>query len=422
MDKTPKSNRLHIALFGRTNVGKSSFLNYVVGQDISITSDIAGTTTDVVEKTMELFPLGPVVFIDTAGLGDTTALSDKRAKKTYQVFERADAILLITEAKVWGEYEESVFKIAVDKKIPLIVIVNKSDIVYPEKDFLEKIGSKTDFLIICNSLNFEKREQLLLELKVSLKTTLSAQISNEPFLIADLIKPGETAVLVVPIDLEAPKGRLILPQVQTIRDLLDADAVAITVKERELKAVIDNLKKPPSIVVCDSQVVLKVAADTPQNIPMTTFSILFSRLKGDIVVMAEGAALIDSLDPDSKVLIAESCTHHPIGDDIGRVKIPRWLRQYLGFSPKIDIFAGRDYPENISDYDLIIHCGACMFNRRQLMSRLQRAQGLSIPITNYGICISHLQGVAKRTLAPFPQALRAYEKIRSNIEVGGNNA
>ncbi|MDD5071030.1 MAG: [FeFe] hydrogenase H-cluster maturation GTPase HydF, partial [Candidatus Omnitrophica bacterium] len=259
-------------------------------------------------------------------------------------------------------------------------------------------------------------------LKTGIKNLLSGNAFFEPCLISDLVAAGKFAVLVVPIDLEAPKGRLILPQVQTIRDLLDSDAICVVVKERELLQVIDKLNEPPAIVVCDSQVVLKVAADTPPNIPLTTFSILFSRLKADIVTMARGAAFIDTLCPNSKILIAEACSHHPIGDDIGRVKIPRWFRQYLGFSPKIDIFAGKDYPENIQDYSLIVHCGGCMFNRKQLLTRLQMANEVSLPITNYGICISLLQGVLERTLSPFPQALAAYNQEKQRIDnLGGFN-
>jgi len=410
MNTTPKSNRLHIALFGRTNVGKSSFLNYMVGQDISITSEIAGTTTDVVEKPMELLPLGPVLFLDTAGLGDTTALSDKRLEKTVKIFERNDVILLIVEAGQWGEYEDSVLARAREQKVPIAVVVNKSDLSYPQESFLVLLRDKVGDYLICNSLDPAARENTLEALKQVLKAIVPPELLRDPFLISDLLKAGQTAVLVVPIDLEAPKGRLILPQVQTIRDVLDSDAIAVIAKERELRAVLDNMKTPPAIVVCDSQAVLKVAADTPRVIPMTTFSILFSRLKGDIVTLARGAAAIDHLKSDSRVLIAEACTHHPIGDDIGRVKIPRWLRQYLGFSPEVNVFAGRDYPVDLAQYDLVIHCGACMFNRRQMLTRLEESHRNEVPITNYGICISKLQGVIERTLAPFPQALMAYNQ------------
>ncbi len=410
MNTTPKSNRFHIALFGRTNVGKSSFLNYLVGQDISITSDIAGTTTDVVEKPMELLPLGPVLFLDTAGLGDTSALSDKRLAKTQKIFERNDVILLVVEAGIWTEYEDSVLARAHEQKVPMAVVINKSDLKYPDESFLTEVRDKAGHYLICHSTDLSGREKSLEELKRILKAIVPPELLRDPFLISDLLKAGQTAVLVVPIDLEAPKGRLILPQVQTIRDILDSDAIAVIVKERELPAVLSDLKTKPAIVVCDSQAVLKVAADTPPSIPMTTFSILFSRLKGDIVTLARGAAAIDHLRPGSRVLIAEACTHHPIGDDIGRVKIPRWLRQYLGFSPEVNVFAGRDYPSDLDQYDLVVHCGACMFNRRQMITRLEESRRHQVPITNYGICISVLQGVIERTLAPFPQALLAYQQ------------
>ncbi|MDD4203192.1 MAG: [FeFe] hydrogenase H-cluster maturation GTPase HydF [Candidatus Omnitrophica bacterium] len=409
MDTTPKANRIHIALFGRTNVGKSSFLNHLVGQGISITSDIAGTTTDVVEKAMELLPLGPVLFLDTAGLGDKTELAQKRFEKTNKVFERSDVVLLVVEADVWTDYEISVVEKAKSFMIPLIVVINKSDVAYPDEKFLSLVKDHAKDIIVCNSTDDALREKDLEKLKGLLKENLPSDILQDPFLISDLVQAGQIALLVVPIDLEAPKGRLILPQVQTIRDVLDSDAVCIVSKERELLSMLDNLKQKPSIVVCDSQAVLKVAADVPMDVKMTTFSILFSRVKGDIVQMAQGAAAIDDLVAESRVLIAEACTHHAIGDDIGRVKIPRWLKAYLGFSPSIDIFAGREYPENIQDYDLIIHCGACMFNRKQMLTRLKYSKNSNIAITNYGMCISVLHGVIERTLEPFPQALIAYQ-------------
>lgn len=411
MQTTPKANRLHISLFGRTNVGKSSFLNFITGQDVSITSEIEGTTTDVVEKTMELLPFGPVVFIDTAGIDDVSALGDKRIEKTKKVFERTDVIVLITEAGIWGEYEETVLKRSIDDAIPLMLVINKSDLKEADDDFISKVSTKCGAIMQCSSLSKDKREETLDIFKSSLKKAIPEDYLKEPFLVSDLVSGGDIIILVVPIDLEAPKGRLILPQVQTIRDSLDSDAVTIVVKERELPYMLEQLKTKPKLVVCDSQVVLKVAADVPQDIPMTTFSILFSRFKGDLTQMAKGAAAIDSLTANSKVLIAESCSHHAIGDDIGRVKIPRWLKQYLGFDIAIDHYAGRDFPENIEEYDLIIHCGSCMFNRRQMLYRINLAKQHGVPITNYGIAISLVQGVIKRSLEPFPSALMAFERI-----------
>ena len=281
-------------------------------------------------------------------------------------------ILLVVEAGVWTEYERAVVDQARTQVIPLAVIVNKCDVATPDDEFLTMVRAVAGGVVICNSLDTAAREQARADLKKVLRAIVPADLLRDPVLISDLVAAGQTAVLVVPIDLEAPKGRLILPQVQTIRDILDSDAVAVIAKERELTAVIANLKTRPAIVVCDSQAVLKVAADTPAEIPLTTFSILFSRMKGDIAAMARGAAQLDRLTPQSRVLIAEACTHHPIGDDIGRVKIPRWLRQYLGFAPRVEIFAGCEYPANLADYDLVIHCGACMFNRRQMLTRLEQ--------------------------------------------------
>ena len=413
MDTTPKANRIHIALLGRTNTGKSSFLNLIAGQDVSITSDIAGTTTDVVEKTMELAPLGPVVFLDTAGLGDTTALAAERMKKTEKVFERADVVVLIVESGTWTEYEDAVCKRSAAMGIPLAVVVNKCDRVSVTDEYARLVRERCPVWFACSAIDSQRRETVRGEFSRALVAAIPPDALQDPVLIGDLVGAGRTAVLVVPVDLEAPKGRLILPQVQTIRDLLDNDAMALVVKERELTAVLDNLKQPPALVVCDSQVVLKVCADTPPQVPLTTFSILFSRLKGDLIVQSAGAAAIDSLKPESKVLIAEACSHHPIGDDIGRVKIPRWLSQYLGFAPQIDTYAGRDYPDTLEEYSLVIHCGGCMFNRRQMLYRLRAAQETKVPVTNYGVCISYLQGVIERTLAPFPAALAALRKEKT---------
>jgi len=410
MNKTPRGNRLHIALFGRTNVGKSSFLNMVMGQDIAITSPVAGTTTDVVEKAMELLPLGPVVFLDTAGLDDMSMLAELRLKKTYRVFNRTDVALLLLEPDVWTEYEEEILTEAQKREIPLLGIINKIDLKVPSKDFFKQVKSRIERVILVSALDEIHRDDYINTLKTHLLEICPADFLQPPPLIGDLLPAGGLAVLVVPIDLEAPKGRLILPQVQTIRDALDNDAAALVVKERELSYILSILKQPPNIVVCDSQVVLKMCADTPKEIPATTFSILFSRFKGDLIEQAKGVAHIEALRPGDKVLIAEACTHHPIEDDIGRVKIPRWLRQYVGGDLQIDVYAGKDYPDNLNEYKLVVHCGGCVINRREMLTRIQIAKEAGVPITNYGICISFLQGVLKRTLSPFPAALLAFEK------------
>lgn len=406
---------MHIALLGRTNVGKSSLLNLMLGQDIVITSTVAGTTTDVVEKAMELLPLGPVLFLDTAGLDDISELSGKRLEKTAKVFDRADVIILVTEADVWTDYEESVLAESRERKIPVITIINKIDLRLPSADHLQILEKKTGRILSVSCSDPIQRRTYLENLKQQLIEVTPADFIAIPSLIGDLLPPGGTAILVVPIDSQAPKGRLILPQVQTIRDILDSDASAVVVKETELAAALANLKKPPSIVVTDSQAILKVTADVPKDIPVTTFSILFARQKSDLAVMAAGAAAIDKLQPGDRVLIAEACSHHALEDDIGRVKIPRWLRQYVGGDLQIDTACGRDYPDNLKDYKLIFHCGACMMNRREMVTRLRKAREAGVPVTNYGVAISFLQGVLKRSLAPFPFALLALEKEMGNI-------
>jgi [FeFe] hydrogenase H-cluster maturation GTPase HydF len=414
MEKTPKGNRLHIALMGRTNVGKSSLLNLMTGQEIAITSPIAGTTTDIVEKAMELLPLGPVLFLDTAGLDDISELSGARLKKTRKVFDRADVIILVTEPDTWTNFEESVLTESQMRKIPLLIVINKIDLRKPSPDHLKFLQQKSGWILTVSCNDETKRQDYLDALKQQLLEAAPADLIGTPSLIGDLLPPGGLAVLVVPIDLEAPKGRLILPQVQTIRDALDNDAMTLVVKERELAAALANLKNPPAIVVTDSQAILKVTADVPPEIPVTTFSILFARQKSDLATMARGAAAIDSLQPGDKILIAEACSHHALEDDIGRVKIPRWLRQYVGGDLQIDTSAGRDYPDDLKKYKLILHCGGCMMNRREMLTRLRQAQEAGVPVTNYGVAISFLQGAISRSLAPFPSALLAFENEMKN--------
>lgn len=421
MNKTPKSLRLHIGLFGRMNVGKSAFLNYLSLQDVAITSPIAGTTTDVVEKTMELLPLGPVVFLDTAGIDDQSALSEMRLKKTYAVFKKADIAVLIVEAGIWQDYEILIAQRAKQEKIPLIVVINKIDINRPEDEYIQQIKVFSQHILICSSIDYAQQDQTIIRLKKLLIEVCPEEFLNPPDLISDLIPASGIAVLIVPIDLQAPKGRLILPQVQTIREILDNDAISIVVKEREYAYVIENMVRKPDIVICDSQVVLKMVADTPLDVKCTTFSILFSRVKGNLIKAAQAAALIDTLKSGDKVLIAESCSHHPIEDDIGRVKIPRWFRQYTGAEIKFDTCCGSDYPDNLAEYKLIIHCGGCMINRRGMLSRIQQAEQSGVGISNYGVCIAKLQGVLERVISPFPAALEAYKTAKKLLLSGGNN-
>ncbi len=416
MKFTPKSLRLQIGIFGRMNVGKSSLLNMVSGQDVSITSDIPGTTTDVVEKTMELLPVGPVVFLDTAGLDDSSVLGHKRIKKTEKIFGRSEIIILLVEADIWSDYEENIIKEAKRRETPVIIIINKVDLKYPSDDFLNLISTKSVSHQLITSTDIKNRDKYVKPLKEKILDISPEDFRNPPPIINDLIPRGGIAILIIPIDLEAPKGRIILPQVQTIRDALDGDQIAIIVKESEYRQTLKSLKRKPDIVICDSQVVDFMIDNTPSGVNATTFSTLFSRYKGDIVEEIKGVFAIDRLKPEDKVLIAEACSHHPIEDDIGRVKIPKWLKDYLGFDLKWDSTAGRDYPDNLSDYKMIIHCGACMITRHEMLSRVQMAIEKGVAISNYGIVISYLKGVLERVLSPIPQAQELFIKYREEIK------
>ena len=425
MTRTPKSLRLHIGIFGRTNVGKSSFLNLVAGQDVAIVSRVPGTTTDVVEKTMELLPIVPVVFLDTAGMDDTSELAGERIRKSMKIFDRSDVVVIVLEPGRWGAEEEEILSEAGRRNAPVILVVNKIDQGAPAEDYLAMLKEKCPRLLPCSSTDPAGRETCITLLKRHLLEVCPEEFLAPPPLLGDLLRSGSgmgLAVLVVPIDLQAPRGRLILPQVQTIRDCLDNDAAVVVVKEREYAAFLERLSTPPDIVVCDSQVVLKMVGDTPRDVPCTTFSILFSRNKGDLVEAARGAAVLGSLGPGDKILIAEACSHHAIEDDIGRVKIPRWLRQYAGADIQVDVSSGRDYPDNLGEYRLVIHCGGCMLTRREMLARIEQARMAGVPLTNYGVAISALQGVIERTLSPFPAARDAYCRERDRVTAGARGA
>ena len=395
IQSTPKSLRLHIGLFGRRNVGKSSLLNAILRQQVSIVSDVPGTTTDPVEKPMELLPLGPVQFIDTAGVDDDGALGELRIGKTRQVFDRTDLAILITDCPELGSYERQILGELETRKIPSVVVLNKVDI------HASSHAANPDGFIRVSA----KTGQGLNDLREALLKNAPADFMDNSALISDLVPPGELAILVVPIDKEAPKGRLIMPQVQAIRDLLDGDAMCMVVKERELKAALDRLKSRPKLVVTDSQAFLKVAADTPDDVPLTSFSILMSRFKGDLTEQVRGLRAIETLTSGDKVLVAEACGHHPIGEDIGRVKIPRWLTQYVGAKLDFVHVQGHDFPEDLSPYKLVIHCGACMCNRREMLGRIANCRRQDVPITNYGLAIAYSLGILPRALSPFPAAL-----------------
>jgi [FeFe] hydrogenase H-cluster maturation GTPase HydF len=404
----PKSFRLHIGLFGRRNAGKSSILNALTRQQVSIVSHIAGTTTDPVEKPMEMLPLGPVLFIDTAGIDDEGALGELRMQKTRQVFDRTDLGLVIAAASCWGEFEESILRELSERKVPAIVVFNKTDEARPPAALLDDLKARN---MPCVE-TVATQGAGILELREALIKAAPDEFLDPPAIAADLVPPGELAVLVVPIDMEAPKGRLIQPQVQTIRDLLDGDAMCLVVKERELREALERLGRPPALVVTDSQAFLKVAADTPPEIKMTSFSILFARQKGDLGQFVEGAMAIERLKPGDRVLVAEACTHHAIGDDIGRVKIPRWLRQYVGGPLDIGTMSGHDFPVDLASYQLVVHCGACMWNRREMLTRMLHCRRAGVPICNYGMTIAYTLGIFERALGPFPDALDVYRRAK----------
>ena len=402
--KTLKSMRLHIGIFGGTNVGKSSILNRIANQDISIVSDIAGTTTDVVEKSMELLPVGPVTFLDTAGVNDKTDLAGKRIEKTVKILNRTDIAVIVCDYNGIDKEEKDLIKKLTELKIPYFVVINKNDEQKISQSEYEKIINFTggNIKIIITSAKNDK--ELVFKFKETLIKLLPEDYINPPKIVGDLIPEKSTVILVVPIDKEAPKGRLILPQVQTIRDLLDNNCIVNVLKETELKEALNNLNKKPDLVITDSKKKKKVAEIVPQDIPLTSFSILFARLKGDIKEFVNGANAIERLRDGDKILILESCTHHAIEDDIGRVKIPNLLKQKTGKNLIIENYAGHDFP-NIEKYSLIIHCGACMTNRREVLSRILTANNLKIPITNYGIAISYCLGILPRAIEIFKDIL-----------------
>jgi [FeFe] hydrogenase H-cluster maturation GTPase HydF len=404
LNETPRGSRLHIALFGRRNAGKSSLINALTNQNIAIVSDVPGTTTDPVYKSMEILPIGPVVLIDTAGIDDVGELGTLRIEKTLGVLAKTDLLVLVVDPEQGaGTYEEDVVRKARENKVSVIGVVNKTDL-HPDAEprrFTEMLG--VPFVGVS-----ARTGQGVDELKMAMIKSAPKDWTS-PTILGDLINPGDLVVLVVPIDLAAPKGRLILPQVQTIRDILDNDAMTLVVKERELKAALGALKEKPKLVVTDSQAFLKVAADTPKDVLMTSFSILFARYKGDLTTLVEGTKAIDDLKPGDKVLVAEACTHHRVEDDIGTVKIPRWLRQIVGGPLDFTWASGLELPADVGQYKLIIHCGACMINRKAMLHRLMVAQGAGVPIVNYGVLIAYVLGILKRALKPFPEALQLFE-------------
>lgn len=416
LNDTPRSSRLHIAIFGRRNAGKSSIINAITKQEIAVVSPIKGTTTDPVYKSMELLPLGPVVFIDTAGLDDDGELGELRKKKTLEVLNKTDVALIVIDAACGvTSFDYQIAEIVRSKNIPILGILNKIDLLNNTSSttfedlaaYVKKSEEELGFKVIPVSAIDQK--QGISELKKALIGAVPDE--DDKFrIVGDLLSPGDMVVLVVPIDKAAPKGRLILPQQQTIRDIIESDAIAVVTKEYELKETLASLGKKPRLVITDSQVFLKVAADTPKDIPLTSFSILFARNKGDLEEMVRGVRAIDRLQDGNRVLIAESCTHHQQPDDIGKVKIPRWIRQSTGKQIEFDFANGMKFPDNVKDYSLIIHCGGCMMNRRQMLWRVEQAVQAGVPMVNYGVAIAHVQGILERAISPFPLARLAWKE------------
>jgi [FeFe] hydrogenase H-cluster maturation GTPase HydF len=405
LNDTPRGSRLHIALFGRRNAGKSSLINALTNQSTAIVSEVPGTTTDPVYKSMEILPLGPVVLIDTAGIDDVGTLGALRIEKTLAVLAKTDLLLLVIDpAEGVGPYEREIVEKARQDRVPAIGVINKIDLHLK----VDTGGIGRELGVPVAAVSSLTREGIA-NLKMSMVESAPKEWTP-PTILGDLISPADMVVLVVPIDLAAPKGRLILPQVQTIRDILDNDALTLIVKERELKGALAALKEKPKLVVTDSPAFLKVAADTPPDVLMTSFSILFAWYKGNLKALVEGVQAIESLTPGDKVLVAEACTHHRVEDDIGTVKIPRWLRQFVGGALDFKWASGAELPSNLRDYKLVVHCGACMINRKEMLHRLMMAQAAGVPTVNYGVLIAHVLGILPRALRPFPEALRVLEE------------
>lgn len=406
LNSTPSGERVHIALFGMTNAGKSSIINALTNQEISIVSDVKGTTTDPVYKAIEILPIGPCMIIDTAGLDDESELGESRKKKTIEVLSKTNVALVVIDSTIGiTENDTAIIDEIKEKKIPMVCIFNKADQKNMTKEEINNIEKELAVPVVSvSALNKSGIEEL--------KQKIIALIpdNEDKFkLVGDLINPGDIVILVTPIDKAAPKGRLILPQQQTIRDIIESDAIAVVTKEHELRETIENLKKKPKLVITDSQVFLKASADTPKDIMLTSFSILQARYKGNLMELVKGAKALEDLEDGDSVLISEGCTHHRQCDDIGTVKIPRWVRQMTGKQINFEHSSGNSFTEDIKKYKLIIHCGGCMLNRAAMLSRIDNAVKNDIPIVNYGVLIGYVQGILERALEPFPLAKAIYD-------------
>lgn len=397
MEKTPKSMRLHIGIFGRTNVGKSSLINILTHQETSIVSCVAGTTTDAVEKSMEMLPLGPVVFIDTAGIDDTTELGEKRTEKTEKIIARCDVAIIVSDFNGWTKYETELAKTFKENSVPILAVINKSDVSKISEEKLREISAFADKI---EEISAKKDKDIPSRIRETLIRCVPEEFINPPAILENLVNPEDVVVLVTPIDKEAPKGRLILPQVNVLRELLDNRCISVVTTEKTLDKSLKSLKNPPKLVITDSQAFKQVSEIVPKSVPLTSFSILFARLKGDIKEFSDGVRAIADLKDGDKILICESCTHHAIEDDIARVKIPKLVRNKTGKDLIFEQISSHEFPKNIRNYALIIHCGGCMTNRREILSRIAKAKEAKIPITNYGIAISYCLGILDRAIQP----------------------
>lgn len=408
MQSTPTSGRLHIGIFGRRNAGKSSLINALTGQSVALVSDVPGTTTDPVAKSMEILPLGPVVIIDTAGFDDVGELGRLRVQRTWNVLRRTDVAVLVLDGTVEpGPEEDDLLEELARRKLPVVTVLNKIDLLGDRPSragaWAERKGLRPLPVSALTGRGIGSVKQAIIA---------AAPAGWEgPPIIGDLVRPGDAVILVVPVDLEAPKGRLILPQVQTLRDVLDHNALGLVAKESELPRALELLGGTrPRLVVTDSQAFGLVSSLVPPDIPLTSFSILFARHKGDLATLVRGALAVERLRPGDAVLVAEACTHHPIGDDIGRLKIPRWLEKRVGGPLAFTHYAGGDFPADLADHKLVIHCGGCMINRKEMLYRLSVVEEAGVPIVNYGVVIAYLHGILPRALAPLGYSLAEGKK------------
>ena len=401
MNQTPASERVHISFFGKRNAGKSSVINAVTGQDLAIVSSVRGTTTDPVYKTMELLPLGPVMIIDTPGIDDEGELGALRVRKSYQVLNKTDiAILVVDSTTGKGEEELALIHRFHKKGIPYLVVYNKIDLLSGEeiKDLAMSVRPGEVLVSAADDMNIQELKEKI--------ATLKPEDTHKYPLIQDLIEPLDLVILVVPIDKAAPKGRLILPQQQTIRDILERGALSLVVRDTELKSTLDHFLAQgvcPKLVVTDSQAFARISKDVPENITLTSFSILFSRYKGELETQLEGVAALSSIQDDDRILIAEGCTHHRQCGDIGTCKIPNWIRNYTGKKPVFEFTSGTEFPDDVSSYKMVVHCGGCMLNEREMKYRIACCHDQGVPITNYGLLIAQVTGILKRSLGPFPE-------------------